>query len=132
MRVLVRMRASSAASSIGGRCSRGDTGRGSGGHDAVAAEVVLDVRAFRERLAACRAHEHPPQEVCPDCLALLREAAALYGGDFLAGFTLRDSPAFDEWQFFQAERLREELISALTLKQAREEPTATLIGAPRT
>ena len=37
----------------------------------------------------------------------------LHRGDFLAGFTLRDSPEFDEWQFFQAETLRQELASAL-------------------
>jgi non-specific serine/threonine protein kinase len=42
-------------------------------------------------------------------------AAALYGANFLAGFTLRDAPAFDEWQFFQTEQLRQEL--AATLQQ---------------
>ena len=36
----------------------------------------------------------------------LQKAAALYKGDFMAGFTLRDAPAFDEWQFFEADRLR--------------------------
>jgi DNA-binding SARP family transcriptional activator len=40
-------------------------------------------------------------------------AAALYHADFLAGFTLRDAPAFDEWQFFQAEQLRHALAAAL-------------------
>ncbi len=49
----------------------------------------------------------------PLCLAALAGAAALYRGDFLAGFTLRDSPDFDEWQFFQAETLRRELAEAL-------------------
>jgi predicted ATPase/DNA-binding SARP family transcriptional activator len=73
----------------------------------------LDVDAFRERLAACRTHGHPPEEVCPACLSTLTEAAALYRDDFLAGFTLPDSPAFDEWQFFQAEGLRDALASAL-------------------
>jgi DNA-binding SARP family transcriptional activator/tetratricopeptide (TPR) repeat protein len=43
----------------------------------------------------------------------LAAAAALYRDDFLAGFTLRDSPAFDEWQFFEAERFRQQLASAL-------------------
>ncbi|NTU85965.1 MAG: SARP family transcriptional regulator, partial [Chloroflexales bacterium] len=45
----------------------------------------------------------------------LDEAVALYGDDFLAGFTLPDSPAFDEWQFFERERLRQSL--ALSLEQ---------------
>jgi len=43
----------------------------------------------------------------------LTEAVALYRDDFLAGFTLRDSPAFDDWQFFQAESLRREMADAL-------------------
>ena len=34
-------------------------------------------------------------------------------GDFLEGFGLRDSIAYDDWQFFQAEGLRQELASAL-------------------
>ncbi|MBZ0305206.1 MAG: tetratricopeptide repeat protein, partial [Anaerolineae bacterium] len=37
------------------------------------------------------------------------EAAALYQGDFLSGFTLSDCPEFDDWQFFQTESLRQTL-----------------------
>jgi DNA-binding SARP family transcriptional activator len=77
------------------------------------ADLWLDVDAFRQRLAACETHNHPAGETCPDCLPLLEEAVALYGADFMAGFTLRDSPAFDEFQFFQTEGLRGELASAL-------------------
>jgi len=33
-------------------------------------------------------------------VAALEEAAALYQNDFLAGFSLTDAPAFDEWQSF--------------------------------
>jgi predicted ATPase len=51
--------------------------------------------------------------VCPECLALLEEAVELYQDDFMAGFTLRDSPDFDEWQFFQREGLRDALAGAL-------------------
>ncbi|MFN2155667.1 MAG: BTAD domain-containing putative transcriptional regulator, partial [Anaerolineae bacterium] len=32
---------------------------------------------------------------------------------FLAGFTLPDAPAFDEWQFFEGEGLRDEVADAL-------------------
>ncbi len=77
------------------------------------AEVWLDVEEFQARLAECRTHGHSQEEVCPACLPLLAEAAALYRDDLLAGFTLRDSPGFDEWQFFQTEGLRDELASAL-------------------
>ncbi|MCB0193635.1 MAG: AAA family ATPase [Anaerolineae bacterium] len=49
----------------------------------------------------------------PAALSALAEAVSLYHDDFLAGFTLRDSPAFDEWQFFQSEELRRDLARAL-------------------
>ena len=77
------------------------------------AEVWLDVDHFRQHLAASQAHDHPPTEVCPDCLPLLEGAVSLYQDDFLAGFTLPDCPAFDEFQFFQTEGLRDDLAGAL-------------------
>ena len=40
-------------------------------------------------------------------------ALTLYRDDFLTGFTLRDSVNFEEWQFFQAEELRQELVQVL-------------------
>ncbi|HEV2126451.1 MAG TPA: BTAD domain-containing putative transcriptional regulator, partial [Chloroflexota bacterium] len=75
--------------------------------------IWIDVGQFRQRLAECRAHDHPEDQPCPSCLAPLEAAAGLYRGDFLAGFAVRDSPEFDDWQFFQAEGLRGELASAL-------------------
>ncbi|HEX7974091.1 MAG TPA: BTAD domain-containing putative transcriptional regulator, partial [Anaerolineales bacterium] len=72
-----------------------------------------DVTEFRGLLAASAAHGHPPGEACGDCLPLLSKAVNLYRGDFMAGFTLRDSPNFDEWQFFEADELRRELAGAL-------------------
>ena len=41
------------------------------------------------------------------------EAMALYRDDFLSGFALRNSAAFDDWQFFPGEELRRELAGAL-------------------
>jgi DNA-binding SARP family transcriptional activator len=76
-------------------------------------EFWLDAAAFRSRLAAIRAHDHRPEEVCPACLSSLAAAVDLYRDDFLAGFTLPDSPAYDEWQFFQTEDLRQQLASVL-------------------
>ena len=43
----------------------------------------------------------------------LSAATEPYRDDFLVGFILRDSPAFDEWQFFETEGLRKELSAAL-------------------
>lgn len=49
------------------------------------------------------------EQNCAAKLGLLREAAALYRGPFLEGFTLTDSPDFDDWQFFQNEQTRQEI-----------------------
>jgi len=70
-------------------------------------ELWLDVARFRQNLVACQRHAPPPETPCLDCLPWLTEAVELYTADFLAGFTLRDCPDFDEWQFFQAESLRQ-------------------------
>ncbi|HEY7350401.1 MAG TPA: AAA family ATPase [Ktedonobacterales bacterium] len=76
-------------------------------------DLWLDVEVFSHYLAACRTHGHPSSKVCPACIGPLAEAVSLYRDDFLAGFSLRDSPDFDDWQFFQAESLRRDLAGAL-------------------
>jgi DNA-binding SARP family transcriptional activator len=76
-------------------------------------DLWVDIAQFRRLLAACRGHGHTENEICPDCMQPLAAAAALYRGDFLAGFSLRDSTDFDDWQFFQAESLRRELAGVL-------------------
>ncbi|HRW03919.1 MAG TPA: BTAD domain-containing putative transcriptional regulator, partial [Caldilineaceae bacterium] len=76
-------------------------------------DLWLDTRAFADLLAGCAAHGHDVTAVCPACLPLLREAVALYQDDFLAGFSLPDSPAFDDWHFFENEGLRNQLAGAL-------------------
>ena len=43
----------------------------------------------------------------------LQRAVELYRGDFLEGFSLRDSASFDDWQMFEAEGLRLDLADAL-------------------
>lgn len=40
-------------------------------------------------------------------------AVSLYRGDFLAGFTLRDTPDFDEWHYYQMEQLRQTMTATL-------------------
>ena len=72
--------------------------------------VVCDVHSFERCIVACPPDDRTP---CTTCLRLLEEAADLYRGDFLAGFTLRDSAAFDDWQFFQAEGYRSTLARVL-------------------
>ena len=77
------------------------------------ANFWLDVDQFTRLVRTWETHDHPQEQACPECLEALTEAVALYQGDFLEGFGLRDSVAYDDWQFFQAEDLRHELVSAL-------------------
>ena len=76
-------------------------------------EVWLDVAEFRRLVQAWKGHGHPEGAVCAECAAELTAAVELHSGDFLAGFGLPDSVAFDDWQFFEAEGLRDDLAGAL-------------------
>lgn len=73
----------------------------------------LDVARFRACLDACETHDHGPEAVCAKCLPLLSEAIDLYQADFMAGFSLRDCPDFDDWCSFEAESLRRDYGTAL-------------------
>jgi DNA-binding SARP family transcriptional activator len=72
------------------------------------ADIWVDVIEFKRLMA-----QNGPSSTPSSPPEQLEQAVALYRGDFLAGFTLPDSPAFDEWQFFEAETLRQTMISAL-------------------
>ena len=61
--------------------------------------VWVDVEEFDQIAASAESQS----------LSQLQFAADLYSADFLAGFSLPDSPGFDEWHFFQAESLRRSL-----------------------
>ena len=99
------------------------------------AEFRLDVDEFTRLVHDGLSQEHPQNLEGDRRLADLEAAVALYQGDFLEGFSLRDSVAFDDWQFFQAEELRQELASALERlvrsHLARDNPDAALPHARR-
>lgn len=73
----------------------------------------LDIDVFQTQLNRWRSHGHPSEQPCDDCLAALASAVSLYRDDFMAGFTLVDSPEFDNWQTYQSESLRREMAEAL-------------------
>jgi len=80
----------------------------------------IDIDQVRTTHARCV--ETPGR--CHECPSPLRAAVDLCSEDFLAGFTLKDSVAFDDWQFFQAEAFRrvrgcalERLIGCLSAAQ---------------
>ena len=73
----------------------------------------VDILEFQQHLNCVNGHDHTARTLCTDCLQELLDAIDLYRNDFLRGFTLPDSPAFDEWQAFQIDQLREDLIKTL-------------------
>lgn len=77
--------------------------------------IDLDVRRFRALVGEGR----------------LADAVTAYTGDFLSGFTLRDSAEFDEWQAAQAEGLRQELAAVLEKLASSEEPRRAIGYAKR-
>ena len=77
------------------------------------AGLSLDVAEFQSHLTAIQQHDHPNSLPCPECAAHLHTAALLYRGDFLDGFNLRDSAAFEDWQLLQREKLRGDYARAL-------------------
>ncbi|MCP3960677.1 MAG: AAA family ATPase [bacterium] len=71
-----------------------------------ALDCWLDVEAFEE----ARRQGSSGGVVDPHYLTA---AAALYRGDFLAGFNLKNSPDFEFWQLAQQERLRDRAVETL-------------------
>jgi predicted ATPase/DNA-binding SARP family transcriptional activator len=82
---------------------------------ALDSNVEVDVQTFRAALQGVDDHGHAPDALCEACLDALTGAAEMYGDDFLAGFGVRDSATFDDWQRQVAEELRLELMTALGL-----------------
>jgi DNA-binding SARP family transcriptional activator len=72
-------------------------------------EFWCDVWEFNGLLKVDRAD--PAAE--DDLLPRLESAVGLYRDEFMAGFSLRDSVTFDDWQYYQAESLRTSLANSL-------------------
>ena len=86
------------------------------GRDTVAlseAGVWFDVDELRRLAATTQGHGHAANETCSRCLAPLKQAADLDRGSFLAGFGLRDSAAFDDWQQLAGDEVQREVASVL-------------------
>ena len=85
-------------------------------------KVCCDWHVLQGSLRECQTHGHPAREVCIDCLDPLQRAVEAWNGDFMAGFSLRDSAEFDYWQSRQAEHARRSYASVLQrLVQLRSE-----------
>jgi DNA-binding SARP family transcriptional activator len=87
-----------------------------------------DVATLESLLKANGHHQHRRLASCDPCHERLRRAISLYSGDFLEGFSLPDSPGFEEWSLLEGERLHRLALEALhhltqgqqTPRQARE------------
>ena len=97
-------------------------------------DVEVDVATCRALLQSCTTHGHPAGDVCEKCVEPLSAVAALHRGTFLEGFALRDSAAYDDWQFFTAEESTRELsgvLEQLTTALVAQGRVADAIGAAR-
>jgi DNA-binding SARP family transcriptional activator len=56
----------------------------------------LDIDEFKTCLEQSRSHQHASLSSCDVCLEALNRAVALYSADFMVGFALLDSMAFDD------------------------------------
>ncbi|HLE15062.1 MAG TPA: AAA family ATPase, partial [Anaerolineales bacterium] len=72
----------------------------------------IDLREFESHGSNCSNHNHSTED-CRKCIDHLSAAVDLVRGEFLAGFTLRDSSTFDDWQSMQSEELRQKYTFAL-------------------
>jgi predicted ATPase/DNA-binding SARP family transcriptional activator len=78
-----------------------------------ASDQQVDVVSFTDLLATCAQHPHRHPETCTSCARRLQQAVYQYHGDFLAGFFLADSAAFEEWVLLKREQLHRRAITAL-------------------
>jgi WD40 repeat protein/DNA-binding SARP family transcriptional activator len=72
----------------------------------------LDVAELEQGVAAARTQSQGGS-LSHEAAAQLAQALALYRGDFLLGFYLRDSQSFEEWLVTERERLRLKAFEAL-------------------
>lgn len=71
-------------------------------------DVYCDVTEFNTILGRVSAHEHAAGAPCTECIESLLAATDLAAGDFMSGFTLRDSAEFEEWQSLTLGSLRQD------------------------
>ena len=77
-------------------------------------DLWIDVYEFQDLLKQVfRGQAQIQENLLPEHYAALQQAIDLYRDNFLAGFTLRDSPMFDEWQSYQTDQLHRDVVQAL-------------------
>ena len=69
-------------------------------------DFTSDLDTVNAELDATFRHDHDANDVCSRCISHLRRATDLYRGDFLAGFSVRSSPEYEDWVRGVAESTR--------------------------
>ena len=85
----------------------------------------LDVTAFTGHVQTARTHQHPRGALCATCVQGLTEAAAIYRGDLMAGFSL-DSAPFEAWIVVQREAHHQQALWVLDQLAAHCEANGAL------
>ena len=67
----------------------------------------LDVRRFETLVKTSQKHNHPALDECQECMERLEEAATLYRGEFMEGFSLSGEQLFNEWALVVREQLHQ-------------------------
>ncbi len=73
----------------------------------------IDIKEFQNNLEESRSHSHSSEFACPSCFPLLKRAVDLYRGDFMSGYSPRNSSGFDEWRSEFSNILRSEYLNTL-------------------
>lgn len=76
-------------------------------------EYWLDVAGFEVALHAYRFHCGEGLPLCANCREALKAAVDLYGGDFMAGFSLPDSQPFELWLLAKQEHYHRQALKIL-------------------
>jgi len=76
-------------------------------------DLWVDASEFEAAISVCGANHLGGRNLCPDCVARLETAVALYRGNFLSGFSLRACPRFDWWQLNSREAYERQALQAL-------------------
>ena len=76
-------------------------------------DLETDVADFLRLVDATKTHAHPQYKICEECLEHYQEATRLYAGDFLDGFYLPKSLAFEDWATILREQLRLDVMEVL-------------------
>ena len=81
-----------------------------------ASDTWCDVALFKQLLAACKTHSRQRSghsDRCIACIERFQQATALYRGDFLQGFLVSDSRAFEEWLLLERETHHRQMMQIL-------------------